>query len=830
MIVPERFISQQQSGAAYLAEQRQRVHQALLHLFLAQKISAAELLKQHSHFVDQLLCEFWPESSAISLIAIGGYGRETLYPYSDLDLLILYRGDSPDQHKLINHFLQQLWDAGFAVGSSIRTIEQCIEDMQRDVEFYTSLLDVRCMAGYALFAQFQHAWQNFDHSLIDFIRAKQTERNRRVNKYHNSLEPDIKESSGGLRELHRLHWLTCYAALIHQEPMSTDEAALAVVFDYLATIRIHLHFGRKRDDNRLLFDEQRQLAQALGFGKFDNKKSVELFMQKFYQHAQTARLACQLAFQLCDERQNLVKAEIRHVNDEFYTKSGYLFLHKSVNLVQEPHHLLLAFLLVAKYHLNNLSVELIETIRNHLYLIDQSFVDQRAHQQVFIKIFSLRHVAMIIKLMADYGVLGAYLPAFAAVRGQMQFDLFHLHTVDQHTLELLQQLDDIREGKHLELKLAYHLCKQQKKLPLLYLAALFHDLGKGRGCDHSQWGAQAVKTFATQHGLSQTDINLLSWLVENHLLLSLTAQKRDISDPQVIAQFSQQVRELEYLDLLFLLTIADMRATNSKLWNGWKQSLVEGLYQAAKQYLSSQEDFHHLANKQQQLKQHFSVEQIASLCQRLPNKYFEAFGVDELVIQLDLYLKNNLPQAVVYNQDEQKTRLCIITSEGINVFLWGTSILERLGLNIVEARFFRTRDHCVISYFTLLNLDGSVLEYRQQKGLVKELLQSLSQSMALTSDSYYHSEYRGFDQTIQLAMERLQEKNQSMISLQCMDSPGVLAQVAQCFDQFNIDLEYAKITTLGNRVDDHFFVSHQQAWLSDSLWQLVKNKLQNFLQ
>ncbi|RKZ94514.1 MAG: [protein-PII] uridylyltransferase, partial [Gammaproteobacteria bacterium] len=693
-----------------------------------QQVDIVQLVHQRAAFVDQVLQQLWHhhlgEYFPINLIAVGGYGRGELHPYSDIDLLILL-DESISEHlpDCLSDFLTQLWDVGLEIGHSVRTIQECRELAENDITIATNLLETRLLCGQqSLFSALQLLTiTNKTWDTKRFYLAKKQEQQQRHLKYNdtaNNLEPNIKESPGGLRDLQVISWVaqqhfdvTNLHGLNQKGFLANNEyEALDKAKRFLWRVRFALHVQANRKEEKLMIDHQRELAKQFGYQDTEYRLAVEQFMKDYYLCARSVGQMNELLLQLFEE--NIILAdESRHIepiNRRFQNHNGYLETINSGIFAFYPYAMLELFLILEQHpELKGVRADTIRQLHAHIHLFDSRFRDDIQSRSLFMEIIRQpKGITHEFRRMNKLGVLGAYLPAFGQIVGQMQHDLFHIYTVDEHTLFLVRNL---RRFSCPEFKDEFPLCSeifyQLPKPELLYIAGLFHDIAKGRGGDHSKLGVVDAAEFCKQHSLSEFDTDIVKFLVRQHLIMSATAQKQDINDPDVIKTFADIVKTTDRLNYLYLLTVADIRATNNNLWNGWRDSLLRQLYHASKQYLEHSEKIaKNTAEKskqrwqqalQQLVFQSWPEQQVTQLWQHYESDYFLRHTTDDIVWQTAYRLRHSAISTLIntrkYGQ-ENTIEIFICTKDKPRVFAATTACLEQLQLDILDAKINSTSD------------------------------------------------------------------------------------------------------------------------------------------
>ncbi len=814
--------------------------------------SVKKLLKERSDFIDKLLTVCWEHfldsnATKLTLCAVGGYGRREMFPYSDIDILILLDSEDDALYKeALSEFCIFLWDIGLKPAHSVRTIQQCVDAAKNDQTIMTSLLEIRLISGHT--GQLKTLKNLISPDKIwssdAFFLAKMQEQRLRYAKFHDTaynLEPNVKEGLGGLRDRQIIAWVfkrhynsSTLKELVKYDFLPQSEyQELVDALDILWRIRYALHLLNNRCEDRLIFDYQRDLAKQFGFSRENQhyNQDVELFMQFYFKTV--LRLEClnEMLLQLFHERficKN--KQEIVAINDDFIAINGYLHAVDDYVFVRQPLKLLELFLYVEQYPaIQGVSATTIRLIRNHLHLIDDDFRANKMANRLFIEAFRQRNgITGQLRRMNRYGVLSAYLPAFAHITARMQYDLFHIYTVDEHTLFVIRNLRRFApEKNHDELPFCNDIFLLIPKPELLYIAALFHDIAKGSQGDHSEVGEEIARQFCLQHDLSNADTQLVTWLVRNHLMMSMTAQRKDISDINVVYEFAQKVETVEYLNYLYLLTVADIRATNPELWNSWKDALLKELYASTHKALRKglqnitalNERIYDIKNEAKTLlfQTGLNEEQIKNAWQHVNDDYFARYSADEIawhtlaMAQCDEF---DLPLVLLRSQTLRGSAEVFVYTKNVGaIFSVSTATLDQLGLTILDARIVTTLDNYVLNSFLVLEQSGEPInEACREAHICSALRHNLLQGDIKATKNIHRQSRQAKHFPIPASVEFHDDltSRYTVIELITTDHAGLLSKIGQLFLTENINLHSAKITTIGSRVEDMFYVTNQQ--------------------
>ena len=776
------------------------------------------------------------------MVAVGGYGRGELHPYSDVDLLILVPTPLDDAGRgALERFVTFLWDIGLEVGHSVRTIAECREEATANVEVMTTLVEARLLAGDAqLFGAMRAALAPGEiWPVKEFFEAKvreQTERHEKANDTAYNLEPNVKTGPGGLRDIQTIAWV----AKRHFGAETLDELAsqgfltpaelrrLKSAQSFLWRVRFGLHVATGRREDRLLFDHQMKLAKSFGYEDASFTLAVEQLMQRYYRTVMDVSLLNELLLQLFREAILDESAEPVPLNARFQVRNDYLEAINDDVFARQPSALLEVFALLQQNpDIRGVRAHTIRAIGRNLWLIDEEFRQNPRNHRLFLEILrASAGVTNELRRMNTYGVLGRYIPSFGRIVGRMQYDLFHAYTVDAHTLFVVSNLRRLAIPRF-DHELP-HLSRIMQSLPrpeIAYLAALFHDIAKGRGGDHSDLGAVDAEAFCLEQGLTRYDARLVAWLVRNHLQLSLTAQKQDIADPEVIAAFARHVGDETHLDYLYVLTAADVRATNPRLWNSWKSSLFNDFYERVKRALRrgletpiDQDELER--DTQDAARELLAAERIepavlAKWWATLSSAYFLRHTPEEVAWHARAFARRAIDDdgPVVSVQAESERGTTAVTTfapHRQHGFARSTAVLDQLGLTIVDARITPTHDGNSIDLYHVLEEDGSPIVDADRLEEIEVALRRSLQSPRdpqLAVSRRAPRQVRLFNTTTQIHLSVDERNNRSVLEIVAGDRPGLLCDIGKVMMEQRIDLLAAKIMTVGERAEDVFYVA-----------------------
>ncbi|GGC56361.1 [protein-PII] uridylyltransferase [Marinobacter halophilus] len=812
------------------------------------------LVHTRANTIDKVLRLIWnryplSRSSDIALIAVGGYGRGELHPHSDIDLLILTRnGIEEGWQDDLGAFITLLWDLKLDIGHSVRSLEESVASARQDITILTNLLETRTIAGPdGLRKELSDTIFSDDVSSDrDYFLAKRAEQQRRHQKYGDTeynLEPNVKGSPGALRDIQTIGWitkrhfglqnttdLTRFSILTEEEHQILHQGET-----FLWQLRYGLQLLADRNENRLLFDHQRALAEMLGYQDEGKRLGVELMMQSYYRTVLALAELADVILQFYDEAiiGSGSEDEIRPLNKRFQVRNLYIEAINNQVFAYAPYAIMEIFVLMAQHsEIKGIRATTIRSLRAHRHLIDDAFRSDLAVTTLFMELLRTPHALdQTLSAMKKYNVLGRYLPEFGQIIGQMQHDLFHIYTVDAHTMRVIRNMvrlnsTDVRD----EYPLASRLIHRLPKLETLFIAGLYHDVAKGRGGDHSELGAIDAEAFCERHHLSERDTQLVSWMVENHLLMSMTAQRKDISDPDIIQAFARAIPSQAHLDYLYILTVCDISATNPKLWNTWRASLLRQLYIETKRALrrgtdtpvdrqawidATREEARGILHAQ-----NMTDDQIEHIWGTVDDDYFLQDSTVDIAWQTAAIIRHgDNPDPLVLIRDTRGgptdgySQIIIYMKDRVALFAATTAVLEQLNLNIVDARINSSEGPHSISSYVVLDEQGQPLgvdparKERTRKRLIEELDDPEDYPDIIHRRTPRQLKHFAFPTEVTFSNDTINQR--TVMEVITPDRPGLLARIGQVLLEHRVRLTNAKIATLGERVEDVFFITDE---------------------
>ena len=812
-----------------------------------------KILRQLSDLADGLLIQLWEQAglgAPLALLAVGGYGRAELFPYSDVDVLVLLPdGESPESNselqKKIEAFIGSCWDAGLEIGSSVRTVTDCLAEAAKDVTVQTALLECRRVTGDA---QLVTAFNTAFFADLDpkaFFVAKTLEMRQRHTKFEDTpyaLEPNCKESPGGMRDLQVVLWVA-KAAQLGRDWKSLSQSGLATAFEIkqiqhneslLYLIRARLHITAQRREDRLVFDLQTPVAEAFGHqasaptpGKRGMVRASEALMKQYYWAAKAVTQLNQILLMNIEERLSPSTYTLRRINDHFNEKAGMIDVSSDDVYQRNPHAILETFLVYqTTIGVKGLSARTLRALYNARKLMDSAYRKDPVNQETFRNILMQPEgITHAMRLMNQTSVLGRYLWVFRRIVGQMQHDLFHVYTVDQHILMVLR---NVRRFFIVEHAHEYPFCSQLAsgwdKPWLLYVAALFHDIAKGRGGDHSDLGKVEVRRFCKQHSIASEDAQLVEFLVGEHLTMSHIAQKADLSDPDVISKFAQRVGNERNLTALYLLTVADIRGTSPKVWNAWKSKLLEDLYRYTMRVLGGRAP--DAAAEVESRKREALIlvalyampfEAHKALWDTLDVSYFMRHDAPDIAWHTKQLSRHaNTPVPVVrarHSPVGEGLQVVVYTLDQPDLFARICGYFDQAAFSILDARVHTTQHGYALDTFQIVTSAGMQEHYQALTSMLEnDLALAIANAGPLPAPSKGRVSRRvkSFPIAPRVTLRPDEKAQNWLLNISASDRLGLLYSIARVLARHKIEVQLAKVATLGERVDDTFLIHGTQ--------------------
>ena len=863
----------QSSTAARLRQELASGRRALFDAFLEDH-QTRRLLTRHCRLVDRTLTALWRAAGLkdqAALVAVGGYGRGELYPGSDVDVLILLHDDIPPApvadaeasalsrasganpratsagtRAKLEALIGQFWDIGLEAGHSIRTLDECFATAADDITVQTTLIEMRHLAGDAQLTRDLDAGMRLQLDARAFYTAKKLELEQRHARFQDtpySLEPNCKESPGGLRDLQMLLCIaraaglgSTWSELAARQLITREEArVLARRESFLQMLRARLHLTAGRREDRLLFDYQTQMAEDFGYAAKGGKRASEQLMQRYYVNARwIMQINTILQQNIAGQLFPGAAFEARPINQRFHAERDLLAVNDVTVFKEHPRALLECFHLLQEHaDLKGMTAQTLRALWRERDRIDAGFRRDPENRRLFLKIIQApRGITHELRRMNQWGILGRVIPAFKRIIGQMQHDLFHVYTVDQHILQVVR---NARRFTMLEHAHEYPLCSRLianfDRHWLIFIAALFHDIAKGRGGDHSKLGMSDARRFCREHGISREDKNLVVFLVENHLTMSAVAQKQDLSDPETIERFAALVNSERKLIALYLLTVADIRGTSPKVWNAWKGKLLEDLFRATRRLLRGgkldvdadlqKKQADALANLQLY---GLSDKAHEALWNQLDMAYFMRHDAKEIAWQTrTLHYRVDAAQPVVRARHAsigEGLQVMVYVKDQPDLFARICGYFERSGLSVMDAKIHTTRHGYALDTFFVMEAGGGSQEHglpeTVERNLATTLAEVTSKSLplpqAVTGRVSRQARHFAIEPSVNLRPDERGQRH--ILTITAGDRPGLLYRIARVLGERQVNIQTAKITTLGERAEDVFLV--EGAGLSDS--------------
>ena len=788
----------------------------------SEKLITDNYLIKNTKKLDQSLLDTFRKyglNKDFSLFAIGGYGREEIFPSSDVDISIIKNNKNPD-YRSLEKFITELWDSGYKPGSSVRSLADVKNLCSKDAQEFTSYLTMRSIVSNkdikrSLNTSLKNLWNK-----KKFFRAKDLELLNRLSKYNSTafnLEPDLKESPGSMRDFQSALWILNYCfgfkskKQIQKSTFFRDEFINAnKSYDFIKSLRYATNLLTKK--NRLIFDVQVELAKNIYPKTKNSKVAVEKMMQNYYQHANTLSNFNSIVHESFREKTFF---SFKRTSGNFYFINNKIGIKKK-DLKDNLSLIFDIFIETGKYKkYQSIDSSSWLLLKNSTYLIDKDFLKDKENAKKFIQILKSKyHLSTILKDMKNIGILQKYIPEFGEVFGQMQFDLFHVYTVDEHTLKVVRNMRQVAINDEDGFELEYELSKKLPKIELLYISGLFHDLGKGKGGNHSEIGAVQSYKFAKRLGLSNIDADLLSWLVLNHLTMSSVSQKKDIDDPRTISDFAKNIPSLLHLDYLYLLTINDVRATNPSVWNGWKHDLLKNLYLLTRSQMSKTEQVHSKETSLERKKKLLNLIQpedkkfIQDFWSSFEDAYFNKFTSEKLLKHSEEIIRNK-NKAFIINCEKKYgnfVEIFIKVDNADGLFLKLVKVISQSGLDVIDASIFTSIDNNLALNTFIAKYKSN--DFEPNLADIKVLTQKLNNNFENYNPNkktpLSKKPNKNFSVPVKISSTEDIDNKKNLITIETSDSPDLLVKIAEIFYKNGTSIYSARINTLGNKVEDTF--------------------------
>ena len=781
-------------------------------------------LRKHSNVIENSIKRKFKDLNLhenFVIYANGGFGRKEMFPTSDVDISIVEIKKNKNFDNL-EKFISYLWDQGFKVGHSVRKVKDIKNISKSDIKEFTSYLTRRPIISN----------KDIDKEITmtlcklwtknNFYNEKYIEQQKRHNQFFSTafnLEPDLKESPGTMRDFQTALWILQHCFGLDSQPAIKKSKLLdgqykntVIAYNFIKFLRFHANL--LTDRNRLSFESQIEISKNINsISEKDTKSTVEKMMRKYYEMAEYISYFNSTVFEKYNETypKNLFKNA-----NPIYKHKSKIGINENIDIKTNKDLIFKLFIEIGKSKkINLIDTETKALLRNNLNLIDQEFRKDKYFAEQFLDILKSKHnLSSILKTMKSLGILQRYIPEFGEVVGQMQFDLFHVYTVDEHTLKVVRNMRQMKLYEQEGFLLEHELINKLPKIEILYIAGLFHDLGKGKGGDHSEIGAKTSFNFAKRLGMSSTDAKLISWLVKKHLIMSSISQKKDISDPLTVNDFAKEVEQNEKLNYLYLLTVNDIRATNPALWNGWKHQLLRDLYTLTrskinKNPIKASSDIA-LDRKNSVLSELNKDEKsfVKNYFSKFSDSYFNKNATESLKWQSQLIIQNKNCDLVIAckNKFDNLQEIFIKVDNSKGLFLKLTKTLEKSGLEIIDANIFTSTDDKLAAntFITKFSHHDRSLNQSELKELSIRIIKNFNNYEDF-SDSIKNAKKKiKFQNKLNITNTHNTSKGRNLITIETSDRPGLLSDIARVFYDNNLSIFSARINTLGDKVEDTF--------------------------
>ena len=781
-------------------------------------------LRKHSNVIENSIKRKFKDLNLhenFVIYANGGFGRKEMFPTSDVDISIVEIKKNKNFDNL-EKFISYLWDQGFKVGHSVRKVKDIKNISKSDIKEFTSYLTRRPIISN----------KDIDKEITmtlcklwtknNFYNEKYIEQQKRHNQFFSTafnLEPDLKESPGTMRDFQTALWILQHCFGLDSQPAIKKSKLLdgqykntVIAYNFIKFLRFHANL--LTDRNRLSFESQIEISKNINsISEKDTKSTVEKMMRKYYEMAEYISYFNSTVFEKYNETypKNLFKNA-----NPIYKHKSKIGINENIDIKTNKDLIFKLFIEIGKSKkINLIDTETKALLRNNLNLIDQEFRKDKYFAEQFLDILKSKHnLSSILKTMKSLGILQKYIPEFGEVVGQMQFDLFHVYTVDEHTLKVVRNMNQMKLYEQEGFLLEHELINKIPKIEILYIAGLFHDLGKGKGGDHSEIGAKTSFNFAKRLGMSSTDAKLISWLVKKHLIMSSISQKKDISDPLTVNDFAKEVEQNEKLNYLYLLTVNDIRATNPALWNGWKHQLLRDLYTLTrskinKNPIKASSDIA-LDRKNSVLSELNKDEKsfVKNYFSKFSDSYFNKNATESLKWQSQLIIQNKNCDLVIAckNKFDNLLEIFIKVDNSEGLFLKLTKTLEKSGLEIIDANIFTSTDDKLAAntFITKFSHHDRAFNQSELKELSMRIIKNFSNYDDFSESIKNAKKKIKFQNKLNITNTHNTSKGRNLITIETSDRPGLLSDIARVFYDNNLSIFSARINTLGDKVEDTF--------------------------
>ena len=820
-------------------------------IFNTPKLAQKYLNKRSDIFDELIVDEFLKRKleKDFAIVALGGYGRKELFPSSDIDLSIIQLNKKTEKIDDIKDFIGWLWTLNVKIGHSVRTIKDIDTITKSDLKEFTSYLSNRII--YCNKNKINYLRQNLkkissNWNKAKFFKAKKLEQQRRYQSFDStefSLEPDLKESPGCLRDFQTALWILEHCFEIEKLEdcirtklfKKTEIENVKRSYGHIKSLRFILNLNG--NSNRISFENQLLLAKKSKLKSSKKSSAVEKFMRAFFLHASNLSDFNELVFQAYEDQLTILK---RPYSRDFYVFKDRLGISDRIDLVDKPEFILESLIKVGKLKkINGLDFKSIKKIQSALTKINPNyFLTPKAGNQFIEILKSTTNLSTILKKLKQLGLLRLLIPEFGEIEGQMQFDMFHIYTVDEHTFKVVRSMRQMQIGKVDEaLKIEHELINKLPKIELLYLAGIFHDLGKGKGGNHSEIGEKIVNQFCERLNFSIHDTELLCWLVKNHLLMSSVSQKADVHDLETIENFIKQVDTTEKLNYIYMLTINDIRGTNPNIWNSWKHDLLKQLFMSSRKKLNLDErQSNDSIIKERKLSSIESIpgakdEFLIKVWNQLSNAYFSKYQIQQLSDQAKTIASSEGKTSILIKSRKNLIEIFIFTPNQPGLFFKTVQSFEHLSIETIDSDIHTTDDglYALNTFICRHKILGGNLIQRDIQNIQKKIIAAIDSENPKSVTKAKPKTKKVFEYQTKVHITDSSIKNISLITLETLDKPNLLSEVAKIFLDHGVSIDSARITTLGEKVEDNFTVSDEKtkSAISKNKAQQIQKKLKS---